>query len=196
MKVLLLLTNWLLAVTAAAQVSFRDVPLITETSVGRAKLGMRFSELRRLYAGCTFTSAYLSAYGFEEIVEKPDAMLVSRDGQKLLLYFDTYDIINNKEVHTKRIEGLIALHPSYCTKQGIHVGSPSGELRRVLPTIKMAPSPFPLFDLQEARITHSALTYIFLNQRDLGPLNKRHHTEPVPLAVSTGRISWIQVCCQ
>lgn len=195
MKVLLLLTNWLLVVTATPQVTFFDVPLITETSVGRARLGMRFSEVRRLYAGCTFTADYLSAYGCGELSDKPDAMLVSKNGQALFVYFD-YDSSNDKEVHTKKIAGLIALHPSYCTKKGIHAGSSSGELRRVLPAVKVAPSPVPLFDLQEAGTAHSALTYIFLNQRDLGPLNKKHHAEPVPLAVSTGRISWIQVCCQ
>ncbi|GAB3634742.1 hypothetical protein GCM10027422_03320 [Hymenobacter arcticus] len=196
MRILLLLTHWLIAATAVAQVSFFDVPLITETSVGRARLGMRFSELRRLYAGCTFTSVYLSAYGFDALSEKPDAMLVSRGGRKLFVYFDTYDFSNAKEVHTKKIVGLIALHSGYCTKQGIHTGSSSGDLRRVLPSIKVAPSPIPLFDLQEAGTAQSTITYIFMGQKDLGPLSKKHHTEPVPLASSTGRISWIQLCCQ
>lgn len=196
MKMLLLLISWLLVTTAVAQVPFFDVPLITETSVGRVKLGMRFSEVRRLYAGCTFTADYLSAYGFDGLSEKPDAVLVSKNGQKLFAYFDAHDIINNKEVHTKRVVGFIALHPSYCTKQGIHTGSSSGELRRVLPGIRVFPSPITLFDLQEAGGAQSTLLYIFMGQKYLGPLNKKDLAIPVPLAVSTGRISWIQVCCQ
>lgn len=196
MRILLLLTNWLLAITAAAQVPFFDRPLITETAVGRARLGMRFSELRKIYAGCTFAPASLSEYGLGELTDKPDAVLVSKAGRKLFVYFDTYDFINKKEVHTKKIAGLIALHPGYCTKQGIHTGSSSGELRRVLPAIKVAPSPIPLFDVQEAGIAQSAITYVFVGQKELGPPSKKHPTEPVPLASSTGRISWIQVSNQ
>ena len=197
MKMALFLLAWLQAATLAAQMPFFDVPLITESSVGRAKLGMKFSELRKIYAGCAFTPVYLSAYGFDVLSEKPDAMLVSRNGRELFVYYDDiYDIINDKEVRTNRIAGLIALYPSYCTKQGIHTGSSSGELRRVLPSIKVAPSPIPLFDLQEARTAKSSLVYVFVGQKDLGPSDKKHHLEPVPLASSIGRISWIQVCCQ
>lgn len=196
MRFVLLLKSWLLAVPAVAQVPFFDAPLITETSVGRARLGMRFSELRRLYARCAFTPVSLSAYGFDAVSEKPDAMLVSKNSRKLFVYFDTPDFSNNKEVRTKKIAGLIALHPGYCTKQGIHIGSSSGELRRVLPAVKVAPSPVPLFDLQEAGTAQSTITYVFMGQKELGPLSKKHHTEPVPLASSTGRISWIQLCCR
>ncbi|MGI4761200.1 MAG: hypothetical protein ACRYF0_10870 [Janthinobacterium lividum] len=186
MRILLLLTCWLLVKSTVAQVSFFDVPLITETSVGQAKLGMRFSELRRLYAGFTFTPTHLSAYGFDAISEKPDATLVSKDGRKLFVYFDGFNFSNTREVHTKKIVGLLVLHSSYCTKQGIHIGSSSGELRRVLPAIKVAPSPIPLFDLQEAGTAQSTITYVFMAQKELGPLSKKHHTEPVPLVSSTG----------
>ncbi|RZK25553.1 MAG: hypothetical protein EOO63_15865, partial [Hymenobacter sp.] len=186
MRILLLLTYWLLAVTTVAQGPFFDVPRITETSVGQARLGMRFNELRRLYAGCTFTPTHLSAYGFDAISEKPDATLVSRDGRKLFVYFDTCDFSNGKEVHTKKIAGIIVLHSGYCTQKGIHTGSSSGELRRVLPTIKVALSPIPLFDLQEAGTAQSAITYVFMGQKDLGPLSKKQHTEPVQLAREVG----------
>ena len=196
MRVLLLLTTWLLPPISVAQVPFFDLPLITETSVGRARLGMRFSELRRLYAGCTFMPVSLSQYGLGELADKPDAVLVSKDGRKLFVYFDDYELSNNKEMHTKRLAGLIALHPGYCTKQGIHAGSASGELRRALPTIKVAPSPIPLFDVQEARIAQSTITYVFVGQKELGLPDKKPHVGPVPLASASGRISWIQLCCQ
>ena len=196
MRFILFLTCWLLAVPTVAQAPFFDVPLITETSVGRARLGMRFSELRRLYAGCTFTPVSLSAYGFDALLKKPDAMLVGKNGRKLFVYFDTSDFSDGREVRTKKVAGLIVLYPGYCTKQGIHTGSSSGELRRVLPPIKVAPSPVPLFDLQEAGTAQSAITYVFVGQKELGPVSTKHHTEPVALASSTGRISWIQLCCQ
>jgi len=196
MSIIRLLAGWLAVATAVAQASFFDVPLITEASVGLARLGMRFSELRKLYAGCTFTPTSLSAYGLGELANKPDAVLVSKAGQKLFVYFDGCEFSNNKEVHTKKLAGLIALHPDYCTKQGIHAGSSSGELRRVLPTIKVAPSSIPLFDVQEARIAQSAITYVFVGQKELGPPSKKPHAEPVPLAGPTGRVSWIQLCCR
>ena len=195
MRLILLLTSWLL-VLPAAQAPFFDVPLITEVSVGRAKLGMRFSELRKLYVGCTFTPVSLSAYGFDAVSEKPDAMLVSKNGRELFVYFDTSDFSRDKEVRTQKLAGLIALHPGYCTKQGIHTGSSSGELRRVLPAVRVAPSPIPLFDIQEAGTARSTITYVFVGQKDLGQVGKKHHTEPVPLTSSTGRISWIQLCCR
>ena len=182
--------------SAVAQTSFFDVPLITETSVGRARLGMQFSELRRLYAGCTFTPVSLSEYGLGELADKPYATLVSKAGRKLFVYFDDYKFSNNREVHTKKLAGLIALHPGYCTKQGIHAGSSSGELRRVLPTVKVAPSPVPLFDVQEARIAQSTITYVFVGQKELGSLANKPHAEPVPLTSPIGRISWIQLCCR
>lgn len=123
-------------------------------------------------------------------------MLVSKNGRKLFVYFDTSDFSNDREIRTKKVAGLIALYSGYCTKQGIHTGSSSGELRRVLPTIKVAPSPIPLFDLQEAGTAQSTITYVFVGQKDLGPVSKKYHTEPMPLVSNTGRISWIQLCCR
>jgi hypothetical protein len=193
MKRLIVLSTWFIGGPAAAQTPFFDVPLITETAVGRATLGMPFSELRRIYAGCTFRPAYLAAYGFDEWPEEPDAMIIIKNGHKLFLYHDTYDVVDNKRVHSKKIAGLIVLHPAYLTKQGIHVGSSSAELRRVLPQIVTAPNVIAGINVQDARVPNSPLSYSFLNQKDVGPQRKGHYGEEVPLTSKIGRVSWIQV---
>ena len=195
-KFLSLFSCWLLlsgSISQAPPAAFSDVPTITETSVGRARIGMSVIELRKLYSGYTFTPAYFGAYGYDEWPDKPDAVIVSKGKSKLFLYYTSYDTFPNRLVYRKDVAVLIALHPAYIMKNGIHVGSTSGELRKALPTVRTAPDVMSSDNIQIATNKSAAIEFGFLNQPDIGPQRPNHYGEDVPVTIKTGKISWIVI---
>jgi hypothetical protein len=164
--------------------AFPDVPTITETSVGKAKIGMPVAKLGEAYKGCSFGPAHLVKYGFDEYESKPDATLIS-SGQKLLVYW-----VN---AETKKVAGLIALHPAYQTAQGIHVGSTSGQLKKVFPAMRVVPN-MMMQEIEMAflgEVDKPGIEYAFFKQGHVGKYLIAD--EPVKIAAMAARISWIQV---
>ena len=195
-KFLLLLSCWLIASGSISQsplATFPDVPIITETSVGKARIGMSVTELRKLYSGYTFTPAYFGSYGYDEFPDKPDAVIVSKGKSKLFLYYTSYDTFPNRLVYRKDVAVLIALHPAYVMKNGIHVGSTSGALRKAFPTIRTSPEVMSSDNIQTATNKVIPIEYGFLDQPDIGPKRPGHFGENVPITVKTGKISWIVI---
>ncbi|GAB2848033.1 hypothetical protein [Hymenobacter ruber] len=195
-KFLSLFSCWLLlsgSISQAPPAAFPDVPTITETSVGKARIGMPVTELRKLYSGYTFTPAYFGSYGYDEFPDKPDAIIVSKGKSKLFLYYTSYDTFPNRMVYRKDVAVLIALHPAYVMKNGIHVGSTSEALLKAVPTIRTAPDAMSSDNIQIATKKGAAIEYGFLNQPDLGPQRPNHYGEDVPITIKTGKISWIVI---
>ena len=186
-KFLSLLSCWLLlsgSICQAPSAAFPDVPTITETSVGKARIGMTSAKLKEAYKGCTFSPTYLVKYGFDGGSGKPDAVTVSSAGQKLFIYFLSEQI--------KKISGFIVLHPTYKTAAGIHVGSTSGQLKAAVPAVRVAPHEF-VENMQIASAgteEHIGLEYIF--QR--GPMgNNRDSMEPSEIATPSAKVFWILI---
>jgi hypothetical protein len=195
-KFISLFSCWLMlsgSISRAPPAAFPDVPTITETSVGKAKIGMPVAELRKLYVGCTFTPAYFGSYGYDEFPDKPDAVIVSKGKSKLFLYYTSYDTFPNRMVYRKDVAVLIALHPAYIMKNGIHVGSTSEALQKAVPTIRTAPDVRSSDNIQIATKKGAAIEYGFFNQPDLGPQRPNHYGENVLITSKAGRISWIVI---
>jgi hypothetical protein len=191
-----LFSCWLLlsgSISQAPPAAFPDVPTITEASLGKAKIGMPVAELRKLYSGYTFTPAYFGSYGYDEFPDKPDAVIVSKGKLKLFLYYTSYDTFSDRMVYKKDVAVLIALHPDYVMKNGIHVGSTSEALRKAAPTIRIASDAMSSDNIQIATKKGAAIEYGFLNQPDLGPQRPNHYGEEVPITSKTGKISWIVI---
>jgi hypothetical protein len=187
LKFLSLFSCWLFlygSISQAPPAVFPDVPTITETSVGKALIGMPAAKLKETYKGCSFTSTYLVKYGFDGGNGKPDAVTVSSAGQKLFIYF--------LSEQTKKVSGFIVLHPTYKTAAGIHVGSTSGQLKAAVPAVRVAPHEF-VENMQIASAgteEHIGLEYIF--QR--GPMGKnRDSMEPSEIATPSAKVSWILI---
>ena len=196
LKFLILFSCWLLlsgSISQAPPAAFPDTPTITEISVGKARIGMPVTELRKLYNGFTFMPAYFGSYGYDEFPDKPDAVIVSKGKLKLFLYYTSYDTFPNRMVYRKDVAVLIALHPAYIMKNGIHVGSTSGALRKAFPTIRTSPDVMASDNIQIATKKGAAIEYGFLNQLDLGPQRPNHYGEYVPITIKTGKISWIVI---
>lgn len=196
LKFLSLLSCWLLlssSISQAPPAAFPDTPTITENSVGRARIGMPVTELRKLYKGCTFTPAYFGSYGYDEFPDKPDAIIVGKGRSKLFLYYTSYDTFPNRTVYRKDVAVLIALHPAYTMKNGVHVGSTSEALRKALPSIRTSPNAMASENIQIANNKGTPIEYGFLNQSDIGPQRPNHFGESVPVTVKNGKISWIAV---
>jgi hypothetical protein len=195
-KLLLFFSSWFIishSVCQSLSAGFPDVPTITENSVGKARIGMTVAELRKAYKGYTFTPAYFGSYGYDEWPDKPDAVIVSKGKAKLFLYYTSYDTFPDRIVYRKDVAVLIALHPAYITKNGIHVGSTSGALRKALPTIQTSPNVMSSNNLQVATKEGANFEYGFLDQPDVGPQRPNHYGETVPITNKTGKISWIVV---
>jgi len=189
-KLLLLFLGCLLSATSIAQTApaFPDTPTITETSVGKARIGMPISKLKELYKGYTFTPTYMASYGFDDPTDKPNGVTVSFGRQKLFVYFADW------ETH-KKVAGLLAFHPAYKTGQGIHPGATSGQLRTVLPATRVVPNML-LPNIEMAFVSqredeNPAVQYIFFKQGHIGKYIIAD--TPVKIAVANARISWIQV---
>lgn len=89
-KLLLLLSCWFIApgsINQSTPAGFPDTPTITETLVGKARIGMPVAKLKELYKSCTFSPTYLVKYGFDEYGSKPNAILVSTGSQKLFVFW-------------------------------------------------------------------------------------------------------------
>lgn len=195
-KSLSLFSCWLLlsgSISQALPAVFSDVPTITENSVGRARIGMSIAELRKIYSGCQFTPAYFGAYGYDEWPEKPDAVVVSQGKSKLFLYYSSYNTFPTRIVYRKDVAVLIALHPAYRTKNGIHVGSTSEALRQAVPTIKVASDVMSSDNIQIASVAGLTIEYAFLDQMDLGPHYRTNPGQDGRLTGKNGKISWIVV---
>ncbi|UYZ63249.1 hypothetical protein [Hymenobacter weizhouensis] len=183
-----LLLNWLLSfgTVASPAPGFPDAPVITEASVGKARIGMPTVELRRLYKGCTFVRVYVARYGWYGEGDEPKGIQVSQGTQPLFVYFEDWE-------KPGRISGLTALHPTYRTRKNIGVGSTSGALRVAFPSIKVGLDPMDDYgqNLQMASLDGSAITYTFARQKNIG-----RYTDEVfesPIIVTTAKISWITV---
>ena len=184
-----LFSCWLLlsgSISQAPPAAFPDVPTITENSVGKARIGMPVAKLKELYKGCTFTPVHLLPYGFDDTNAKPGGVLVKSGSQRLFLYFADWQT-------KKKVAGLLAFHPAYKTAIGVHVGTTSGQLKTVLPTVQVVPNMMlPEFQIAfSGSMEKPGLEYIFLKQPELGKYVVAD--EPTHITVTTGRISWIQI---
>lgn len=188
-KLLLFLGCWLVAFRSIGQVPsvpFPDVPVITEKSVGKARIGMSITQLRELYKDCTFTPMHMLAYGFDDTGAKPSGIMVKKGNQQLFLYFADW------QTH-KKVAGLLAFHPAYKTARGIHPGSTSGQLQAALPAVQVVPN-MMLPDFQVAfvgNVESPGVEYIFYKQPALAKYVVAD--EPTKLTAPNGRISWIQI---
>ena len=189
LKFLSLFSCWLLLSGNISQVSpaaFPDIPVITENSVGKARIGMPVARLKELYKGCTFTPVHLLAYGFDDTNSKPSGIMVKAGRQQLFLYFADWQT-------KKKVACLLAFHSAYKTANGIHVGSTSGQLKTFLPTVQAVPN-MMLPDFQIAfsgAVEKPGLEYIFFKQPELGKYVVAD--EPTKITMSNDRISWIQI---
>lgn len=189
-KFLLLFSCWLLLSGSSQTLpaAFPDTPTITENSVGKARIGMSAIKLKEAYNGFTFTPTYLAKYGFDGGSGKPDAVTVSRSGQKLFVYFLDWQT-------KKKVAGLIVLHSAYQTANKVHVGSTSAQLKVAIPTVKVAPDEI-LPEMEIAQIEtredqKPGLQYIFYKQGTIGKL--KDSMEPSEIAKPNAKISWIQI---
>lgn len=186
-----LFSCWLLlsgSIGQAPPAAFPDVPAITATSVGKACIGMPVARLQEVYKGCTFKPTYLVEYGFDDFGDKPGGVLVAQGKQKLFVYFAGGG--------TRRVAGLLALHPAYCTGVGLHPGSTSGQLKARLPAVRVVQNVMvagtQIAFADEAG--RQSISYVFQNQPDVGVYVLAD--EPVKITLTTARISWIQVLAQ
>ncbi len=187
-KLLLLLSCWLIASGSICQSppAFSDTPVITENSVGKARIGMSVAQLREMYKGCTFTPVHLLAYGFDDTEAKPSGIMVKKGSQQLFLYFADW------QTH-KKVACLLALHPAYKTASGIHPGSTSGQLKAALPAVQAVPN-MMLPEFQVAFVSDvetPRVEYVFFKQPALAKYEVAD--EPTKLTAANGRISWIQI---
>ncbi|RAK65308.1 hypothetical protein [Hymenobacter edaphi] len=182
-------STWLLAtgsIYQAPPAAFPDVPTITETSVGQARIGMSTAQLKKLYKGCAFSPTSMAAYGFDEHESKPSGVTVSYAGKKLFVYFPDWKT-------KKQLAGLIALHPAYRTAKGIHVNSTSGQLKAALPGVVVVPNMMDA-NLEVAfsgSVEKPGIQYVFYKQGNVG--NYVVADTPVKISVSNAKITWIQV---
>lgn len=190
LKFLGLFSCWLLlsgSISQAPPAAFSDTPVITKNSVGQARIGMPLLKLKETYKGCSFNPDYLSKYGFDEYGSKPDATLVSRDGQKLFVFW--------LDTQTKKVAGIFALNPAYHTAQGIHVGSTAGQLKKVLPAVRVGPNELntemQIADIERGEYEKMGIQYVFFKQGILG--KDKDSIVPSAIAVPNAKISWIQV---
>ncbi len=189
-KLLLLLSCWFIAsgsICQSPRTGFPDTPTITETSVGRARIGMPLLKLKEAYKGCVLSPDYSVKYSFDEYGSKPNATLVSRDGQKLFVFW-----LNTQ---TKKVAGIFALSPAYRTAQGIHVGSTAGQLKKVLPAVRVGPNELniemQIAGIERGEYEKTGIQYIFYKQGILG--KDKDSIVPSTIAVPNAKISWIQV---
>jgi hypothetical protein len=165
---------------------FPDVPIITETSVGKVRLGMPVVQLKELYKGCTFVPTHMIQYGFDDTSNKRGGVTVSSKGRKLFLYFMDWQT-------KKKVAGILAFHPAYRTAKGIHAGSTSGELKAAQSSVQVVPNMMlPVFQIAFiGEVGEPGIEYIFYQQKELGKYVVAD--EPVKIAVTDAKISWIQV---
>ncbi|GAA3991215.1 hypothetical protein GCM10022407_39570 [Hymenobacter antarcticus] len=146
---------------------------------------MLATELKEAYRNCTFSPTYLVKYGFDEYESKPNATLVSSSSQKLFVFW-----VNRQ---TKKVAGLIALHPAYRTAQGIHVGSTSGQLKTRFPSMRVVPN-MMMQEIQMAflgEVSATGIEYAFYKQQPVGKYIVAD--EPVKIPAFNAKISWIQI---
>ena len=189
-RFLSLFSCWLLlsgSISQAPPAAFPDVPVITESSVGRARIGMPVSQLKALYKGCTFAPVHLAQFGFDDYGAKPNAVAVSYNRQRLFVYFP--------HGQTGKVAGFFVFHPAYKTAKGIHAGSTSGQLKAALPAATVGPNEM-MTEMQIAAIDRGdeqlpIVQYIFNKQGFLG--KNKDSIAPSEIAVLNAKISWIQV---
>ncbi|MFD2721602.1 hypothetical protein ACFST9_23000 [Hymenobacter monticola] len=188
LKFLSLFSAWLL-LSGSSQVpapAFYDVPVITEKSVGKARIGMSIAQLQELYKGCTFTPVHLLAYGFDDTEAEPSGIMVKKGSRQLFLYFADW------QTH-KKVAALLAFHPAYKTARGIHTGSTSGQLKAALPAVQVVPNMMlPEFQIAfVGDVETPGLEYVFRKQPVLAKYTMAD--APTKLTAANGRISWIQI---
>ena len=191
LKFLSLFSCWLLlsgSISQTPPAAFPDTPTITDSLVGKARIGMSEIKVKEAYNGFTFTPTYLAKYGFDGGSGKPDAVMVSRYGQKLFIYFLDWQT-------KKKVAGLIVLHPAYQTANKIHVGSTSAQLKQALSTVTVAPAEtmpgMEIAQLERGEEQKPGLQYIFYKQGTIGKL--KDSMEPSEIAKLNAKISWIQI---
>lgn len=193
LKFLSLFCGWLLlasGITQAPPTTFPDVPVITESSVGKARIGMPVAKLKEIYKGCTFTPVHLGQFGFDDFGTKLNAVSVSYSRQKLFVFFPSGK--------GSKVAGFFVLHPAYKTAAGIHVGSTSGQLKAALPAIRVGPNEL-IVEMEIAAVKRvekgeekqPIVQYIFNKQGFLG--KDKDSVIPSEIAVLNAKISWIQV---
>lgn len=188
-KFFLLLSCWLIASGSNYQAplaSFFDTPTITANAVGKAQLGMTEARLKILYKNCSFTPVHLLPFGFDDTDQKPNGVAVSRDKQRLFIYF-------LDGIARKKVAGLLAFHPAYKTAGGIHAGSTASELKAALPKVHVVPNMMlPVFQTAfVGDLEKPGIEYIYYKQRDLGKYEVAD--EPAPLIASNAKIAWLQL---
>ena len=191
LKLLSLFSCWLLlsgSSSPAPPAAFPDTPVITENSVGKARIGMSVIKLKEAYNGFTFTPIFLAKYGFNGGSGKPDAVTVGSNGQKLFIYFLDWQT-------KKKVAGLIVLHPAYRTTNKIHVGSTSAQLKQALPAVKVAPGEtmpeMEIAQIEKGEEQKPGLQHIFYKQGPIGKL--KDSIEPSETAKLNAKVSWIQI---
>jgi hypothetical protein len=173
------------SISQAPPAAFPDTPIITEISVGKAKIGMPVARLKELYKGCSFAPTHMLPYGFDDTDRKPNGVTVSSGNQKLFIYY--------LDGRTKKIAGLLALHTVYKTAGGIHVGSTASQLKMANPAVRVVPNMMlPVFQTAfVGDLEKPGIEYIFYKQKSLGKYEIAD--EPAPLIASNAKIAWLQL---
>ena len=192
-KFISLFSCWLLlsgSISQAPPAAFPYVPTITETSVGKARIGMPVSKLKELYKGCTFTPVHLGQFGFDDYGARLNAISVSYNRQKLFVFFPGRQ--------ASKVAGFFVFHPAYKTAAGIHVGSTSGQLKKALPAVTVGPNEL-MIEMEIAAVKRieageekqPIVEYIFNKQGFLG--KNKDSIVPSEIMALNAEISWIQV---
>ncbi|WP_156109307.1 hypothetical protein [Hymenobacter sp. APR13] len=181
-----LLSLLLSMVAATSAPPFLDIPVITNTSVGKAQIGMATGKLRELYKGCTFTKVDMARYGWYGDGDTPRGVLVTQEKRPFFVYFEDWE-------KPGRIRGIVVLHPSYRTRKNIGVGTTSGALRTAFPAITVGQDMMDDYNqnIQTASLKGSPITYTFAKQKDVGK-----YTDEVfdsRIVNVTAVISWITI---
>ena len=190
-KLLLLLSCCLIASRGICQsppAGFPDVPTITETSVGKARIRMPVADLKSVYKGYTFEPRSIALYGRNIKAKKLTALCVKFRGKELFVA----DILDHK------IWNLIALADQYQTANGLHVGSTAYVLKKILPGSKVERCEWKPTCQIVTNEKAESINYWFRNAADLGNYEAVKYLEDnvwrgVLLKTSTATISWIEV---
>jgi hypothetical protein len=174
------------ASSSQAPPAFPDTPTITETSVGKAQIGMPTSKLKKLYKGCTFEQESMRAYGLWDSGKSPSGLCVKFKGHPLFI----------ANIFEEEVGDLVVLNNKYKTAKGMHVGSTAARLKAALPMIRVQRDN-DRRDLQTAD-PFGVIVYYFKNAQDLGDYKQvdtfpLYYTKDVPLQSSAAEINWILV---
>ena len=192
-KFLSLFSCWLLlsgSISQAPPAAFPDVPVITENSVGKARIGMSSQRLKAAYKGCTFGKQNMQAFGWENGGGLHTALCVRFNGVPLFI----------AAITEGRIGALVVVNSRYRTAKGIHIGSTAADLKQAEQTAEVCRDK-KRPDLQMANAVHEAeggeaLSYCFKNAAALGQKEMANNAPTslfLPLLPLAAPISWITV---